>query len=419
MPLFHAHGLIGALAATIAAGASVVCTGGFDPRLFFEWIAQFEPTWYTAVPTIHQWVVANRGLYRQAAPAHRFRFVRSCSAALSPKTLQALQTLTGSPVIEAYGMTEASHQIAANPLSGPCKPGSVGVPAGAEFRLIDRAGRFIADGAAGEIVVRGPGVMAGYENDAKASADAFIDGWFRTGDEGRIDGDGYLFITGRLKDIINRGGETISPREIDEALLEHEDVVEAVAFGIPHPTLGQDVAAAVVLRPGATADDRALRCFVLEKLAPAKVPSAIVFPRVIPTQATGKIQRGSLYERLRDLIEKPSRAPATATEKSLEAIFRGVLDCDGIGANDNFFALGGDSLKAAQVVSRILAQHGVELAVPALFTHGTIAELAVAIDAATEQAENRRHTLAAEIEQMSDAEVARLLAEEERRNRSP
>jgi hypothetical protein len=338
---------------------------------------------------------------------------------LPPKTFEALQALTGSPVIEAYGMTEASHQVASNPLTGARKPGSVGLPAGAAVGLVDGAGRFLGTGGGGEIVVRGPGVMNGYENDTRANAAAFIDGWFRTGDEGRFDDEGYLYVTGRIKDSINRGGETIAPREIDEALLAHEDVVEAVAFGIPHPTLGQDVSAAVVLRDGATADEPALRCFLLERLARTKVPSTIVFPGAIPKEATGKVRRASLHDRLRHLVSKPPRAPATATEKSLEAIFRDVLGCDAIGANDNFFALGGDSLKAAQVASRILAQHGVDLSVLALFTQGTIAELAVAIDAATQAAEKRREELAAEIEQMSDEEVARLLAEEERRGRSP
>ena len=235
MPLFHGHGLIGALLATVAGGASIVCTPGFDHQTFFQWIARFEPTWYTAVPTIHQWVVANRGQYRQAAPAHRFRFVRSCSAALPGKTFEALQTLTGSPVVEAYGMTEASHQIASNPFTGCCKAGSVGLPTGTEIRLIDAEGRFLGEDATGEIVVRGRGLTSGYENDAQANAAAFVEGWFRTGDEGRFDDEGYLYITGRLKDIVNRGGETISPREIDEALLEHEDVTDAVAFAMPHP----------------------------------------------------------------------------------------------------------------------------------------------------------------------------------------
>jgi acyl-CoA synthetase (AMP-forming)/AMP-acid ligase II len=418
MPLFHAHGLFCALLATLAGGASIVCTAGFDHRSFFEWIAQFEPTWYSAVPTIHQWIVADRGKYRQAAPAHRFRFVRSCSAALPPRTLEGLETLTGAPVIEAYGMTEASHQIASNPLSGVRKRGSVGVPTGTEIRLIDAAGRFLDAGAKGEIVVRGASVMSGYENDPEANAGAFIDGWLRTGDEGRFDDDGYLYVTGRIKDIIDRGGESISPREIDEALLEHEDVCEAAAFAVPHATLGQDIAAAVVLRHGARADETGLRRFLLGRLIPSKVPSRTVFVNAIPTEATGKVQRVRLFEKLRHLMAKAARPPATDTERSLEAIFRSVLDCDAIGADDNFFALGGDSLKAAQVMSRILAQHGVDLSITTLFTHGTIAELARVLDEARDAADKHRQALAAEIEQMSDEEVARLLAEEERRDRS-
>ena len=258
--------------------------------------------------------------------------------------------------------------------------------------------------------------MSGYENDAQANAKAFIDGWFRTGDQGRFDDEGYLYVTGRIKDTINRGGEKISPREIDEALLEHDDVREAAAFAMPHPTLGQDVAAAIVLRDGATADEPALRCYLLDRLDHSKVPSSIVFVDAIPTEATGKIQRAGLFGRLQHLMAKPVRAPSTETEKSLEAIFRSVLDCDGVGADDNFFALGGDSLKAAQVISRILAQHGVDLTIPTLFTHGTIAQLAVAVDTAREAAEKHRLDLAAEIGQMSDEEVARLLAEEERKD---
>lgn len=416
MPLFHVHGIVASLLATVAAGGSIVCAGGFDHRKFFEWIAEFDPTWYSAVPTIHQWVVANRGLYRQAAPAHRFRFVRSCSAALPSKTFEALQALTGAPVIEAYGMTEASHQIASNPLRGPHKAGSVGVPSGADVRLIDEAGACVGHAATGEIVVRGPGVMGGYEGDSEVNAASFIDGWFRTGDEGRFDDDGYLYLSGRLKDVINRGGEKISPSEIDAALLRHEDVVEAVAFAMPHPTLGQDVAAAAVLRGDAAVDERALRCFLFERLARSKVPSRIVLVSAIPKEATGKIQRAGMFDKLRESIGRAVRAPDTETEKSLAAIFRGVLECGEVGAHDNFFALGGDSLKAAQVLSRILAQHGVELGVPDLFVHATIAELALAVDAASADAEQRRQALLAEIEQMSDEEVARLLAEEERSN---
>lgn len=413
MPLFHIHGLVGALMATLAGGASIVCTPGFDDRAFFDWIAQFEPTWYTAVPTIHQSVVTHGARYRQAAPNHQFRLVRSSSSALPPKTFESLQTLTNAPVVEAYGMTEASHQMASNPLSGQRKPGSVGVPAGVEIALMDDAGHLLAAGATGEIVIRGSGVTAGYENNPEANAKAFIDGWFRTGDQGRFDDEGYLYISGRLKEIVNRGGEKVSPREIDEALLEHPDVAQAVAFAVPHPTLGEDLAAAVVMRAGAKADEPGLRSFLFARLADFKVPSGIVFVDAIPKGATGKVQRTSLYEKIGHLLAKAFVQPTTDTELSLASIFRGVLDCEPVGVLDNFFALGGDSLKAAQVMARIGMQHGAELPVPVLFNHPTISALAVEVEAAKVAADDWSAELAAEIEQMSDEEVARLLAEEE------
>ena len=413
MPLFHIHGLVGALLATVAGGGSIVCTRGFEDRTFFDWVSQFEPTWYTAVPTIHQSVVANGVLYRQRAPRHQFRFVRSSSSALPPKTFESLQSLIGAPVVEAYGMTEASHQMASNPLSGKRKPGSVGLPVGVEIALMDDAGHLLAAGATGEIVIRGSGVTAGYENNPEANAKAFIDGWFRTGDQGRFDDEGYLYISGRLKEIVNREGEKVSPREIDEALLEHPDVAQAVAFAVPHPTLGEDLAAAVVLRPGAKADEPGLRSFLFARLADFKVPSGIVFTDAIPKAATGKVQRTSLYEKIGHLLTKAFVEPTTDTERSLASIFRGVLDCEPVGVHDNFFALGGDSLKAAQVMARIRMQHGAELPVPVLFNHPTISELAVEIDAAIVAADDWSAELAAEIEQMSDEKVARLLAEEE------
>ncbi len=413
MPLFHIHGLVGALLASVASGSSIVCTPGFDADAFFDWTAQFKPTWYTAVPTIHQAVVANGALYRQKAPAHRFRFVRSSSSALPPKVFEMLQELTGAPVVEAYGMTEASHQMASNPLPpGKRKPGSVGIAAGAHVALMDDAGRLLGPGAAGEIVIRGPGVIAGYENNPQASARAFTDGWFRTGDQGRFDGEGYLFIAGRLNEIINRGGEKISPREIDDALLEHPDVAQAVAFAVPHLTLGEDLAAAVVLRDGAEADDEGLRGFLFKRIAEFKVPSAIVFVDKIPTGATGKVQRTGLHDRLGSQMAKPFVGPRTELERSLEAIVRKVLGCGALGLHDNFFAVGGDSLKGTQVVARVNAQHGVELPGPALFRHPTIAGLALEVDAAQGASARAAAELAAQIAAMSDDEVARLLAQE-------
>jgi len=417
MPLFHIHGLAAALLASMASGASVVCPPGFEYQAFFDWVAEFDPTWYTAVPTIHQSVVAQGALYRQRAPQHRFRFVRSSSSALPPKTFELLQALTGAPVVEAYGMTEASHQMASNPLPpGQRKPGSVGVAAGVDIALMDEGGQLLGHGATGEIVIRGPGVTSGYEGNVEANAKSFVDGWFRTGDQGRFDDEGYLFISGRLKEIVNRGGEKVSPREIDEALLEHPAVVQAVAFAVPHPTLGEDLAAAVVLREGASDDEAALRSFLFARLTSYKVPSAIVFVDAIPKGATGKVQRTSLHEKLGSLIAKPFVAARSDVERSLEAIFREVLVCAPVGVYDNFFALGGDSLKAARVMTRITARHGVELALPLLFRHPTIVALAAEVEAAKLAADRWAKQLEAEIDQMSDEEVARLLAEEEARS---
>ncbi|HHN73354.1 MAG TPA: AMP-dependent synthetase, partial [Thermopetrobacter sp.] len=221
MPLFHIHGLVGAVLSTLAAGASVVCTPGFEARRFFGWLEEFRPTWYTAVPTMHQGVLAQAEREPEAARRAGLRFIRSSSVPLPPQVMARLEELFGAPVIESYGMTEASHQMASNPLPpGERKPGSVGVPAGPEVAVMDEEGHLLPAGRVGEVVIRGPNVTAGYEGNPEANSKAFTNGWFRTGDQGYFDEDGYLFLTGRLKEIINRGGEKISPREVDEVLLD-------------------------------------------------------------------------------------------------------------------------------------------------------------------------------------------------------
>ncbi|MFZ4480149.1 MAG: condensation domain-containing protein, partial [Rhodoferax sp.] len=383
MPLFHIHGLVAALLASLRAGASVVCTPGFDQAAFFDWIARSRPTWTTAVPTLHQAWVERGSCYRQKAPKHRFRFLRSSSAALPPQTLRAMQALTGAPVVEAYGMTEASHQIASNPMPpGVCKPGSVGLPAGAEIAMMDEAGNLLEHGAVGEIVVRGPGVTLGYEDNPGANAEAFHDGWFRTGDQGRLDQDGYLFITGRLKEIVNRGGEKISPREIDEALLEHPAVLQAAAYAVPHPSLGEDLAAAVVLRADALADEAALRHFLLERLAPYKVPSTILLVEAIPKGSTGKVQRNRLQTLLAQRRVVEPVPPSGCIELKLGVMFADVLGTGPVGAVDNFFVLGGDSLKGMQVLAQINRHFGLALPATALFRHPSVRTLAREIEAA-------------------------------------
>jgi len=299
MPLFHIHGLVAGLLAPLAAGSSVACTAGFNALKFFSSMAECRPTWVTAVPTMHQAILGRGDRDSHRAIARRLRLLRSSSAAMPPQAIAKIEALFDAPLIEAYGMTEASHQMASNPLPpGRRKPGTVGPAAGVDLAIMDEAGRLLAPGSTGEIVIRGPGVSTGYENDPQANASAFVHGWFRTGDQGVLDRDGYLSITGRLKEIINRGGEKISPREVDEVLMDHPAVAQAVTFALPHASLGEDVGAAVVLRAGETLSERELRSFAGSRLADFKVPRRIVFVEEIPKGATGKLQRIGLAARL-------------------------------------------------------------------------------------------------------------------------
>jgi acyl-CoA synthetase (AMP-forming)/AMP-acid ligase II len=299
MPLFHIHGLVAALLSSLAAGASVACTAGFNALHFFAALTEFRPTWYTAVPTMHQAIVARAARHRDAIAANPLRLIRSSSASLPPQVMATVEAAFGAPVIEAYGMTEAAHQMTSNPLPPrPRKPGSVGLAAGPEVAIMDESGALLAAGETGEVVIRGANVTAGYSNNPTANAAAFTGGWFRTGDQGRFDAEGYLWLTGRLKEIINRGGEKISPREVDEVLLDHPAVAQAVTFALPHDKLGEEVAAAVVLREGASADERTLQMFAGERLAAMKVPRKIVFLDEIPKGTTGKLQRIGLARTL-------------------------------------------------------------------------------------------------------------------------
>ncbi len=299
MPLFHIHGLVAGLLAPLSAGGAVVCPPGFDPFKFFDWLNGFSPTWYTAVPTMHQVILARADRHKDVIERSSLRFVRSSSAALPTAVLEQLRELFGAPVIEAYGMTEASHQMASNPLPPDTqKPGSVGRGTGIEIGIMDDAGSLMPRGERGEVVIKGRTVMREYEGNPEANAKAFTDGWFRTGDQGYLDEDGYLFLTGRLKEIINRGGEKISPLEIDEVLLRHPAVAQAVAFAVPHDRLGEDVAAAVVLTDGAEATERELRDFAASRLADFKVPRKVIFLQEIPKGPTGKMQRIGLAARL-------------------------------------------------------------------------------------------------------------------------
>ncbi len=299
MPLFHIHGLIAIVLASMKGGASVCCSPGFNALKFFDMAVDQQPSWYSGVPTMHQAILLRAGRNPDAVSKLSFRFVRSSSASLPPAVFEQLSKTFGCPVIEAYGMTEATHQMASNPLPpGAQKPGFVGLPAGPEICILDVDGNAMPAGTVGEVCIKGDNVTPGYENNPKANAESFTDGWFRTGDQGLLDEDGYLKITGRIKEIINRGGEKVSPLEVDDVLMDHPDVQQIVTFAMPHKMLGEEVAAAVVLADGAEADEAALKAFAAERLSAFKVPKTFVFLDEIPKGATGKMQRIGLAEKL-------------------------------------------------------------------------------------------------------------------------
>jgi len=381
MPLFHIHGLVGAVLSTLAAGGSVVCTSGFDGSKFFHWMERFRPTWYTAVPTMHQAILNGASSHGNVIARFPLRFIRSCSAPLPPKTMAALEGLFNAPVLESYGMTEAAHQMTSNPLPPrERKPGSIGIPTGQEVAIMDETGHLLHTGDTGEIVIRGANVTEGYENNPGANESAFVNGWFRTGDQGFFDKDGYLFLTGRIKEIINRGGENIAPREVDEAVMEHPAVEQAVTFAVPHATLGEDVATAVVLRASASATEKEIRDWAFARLADYKVPSQVVIVEAVPKGPTGKLQRIGLADKLVSRLRAPFAAPRNSAEEAVARIWAAVLDMEQVGIYDNFFALGGDSLLATQVVSRLQAAFGVELPLPTMFRGPTVADQALLIE---------------------------------------
>ncbi len=389
MPLFHIHGLMGGVLSSLAAGASVFCTPGFSVLEFFRWMSEAKPTWYTAVPTMHQAVLAHADQNRSILDQVHLRFIRSSSAALAPAVMRKLEQTFNAPVIESYGMTEAAHQMASNPLPPAVrKPGTVGLAAGPEIAIMDPNRELLPAGAAGEVVIRGLNVTSGYENNAEANAAAFANGWFRTGDQGVLDEDGYLTITGRLKEIINRGGEKVSPKEVDDALLDHPNVVSAAAFPIPHPTLGEEIGAVVVADQGTTLTEQALAHFLAARLAHYKIPRRFVFASEIPKGPTGKIQRHSLaaalglsgvVDTLRATKHTDDRPP-TPLEVKLKGLWERTLRLDSVGLHDNFFFLGGDSLQAVELLALVAEVLGHSLPQSVLIECGTIAEMAQRIE---------------------------------------
>ena len=303
MPLFHIHGLIAAVTSSLSAGASIYCTPGFNALRFFHWLEDAQPTWYTAVPTMHQAILPRAERNPEILAKAKLRFIRSSSASLPAQVMLELEKTFGAPVIESYGMTEATHQMASNPLPPAArKPGSVGIAAGPLVRICDDAGFFLPAGSEGEVVISGRNVTPGYEANPDANLKGFFESegkrWFRTGDQGVMDEEGYLRITGRLKEIINRGGEKVSPLEVDEVLMDHPAIAQVVTFAMPHAKLGEEVACAVVLREGMMVVEQEIRTFASGRLADFKVPRKVVILAEIPKGATGKLQRIGLAQKL-------------------------------------------------------------------------------------------------------------------------
>ncbi len=360
MPLFHIHGLIGALLASISAGSSIICTPNYSSTEFFNWVSHFKPSWYSAVPTIHQSVLERSKHHSKITSNHSIRFIRSSSSALPPKVMDGLEAIFDVPVIESYGMTEASHQMSSNQLPpGTRKKKSVGLPSGPEMAIMDAEGNLLKQGEVGEVVIKGPNVTTGYLNNKEANNTSFIRGWFRTGDEGYFDEDNYLFLTDRIKEIINRGGEKISPREVDELVLDYPGVQQALTFAVPDTRLGEEIAVAIVPKEGVDISPWDIQKHVASRLIDFKVPRHVIFLKEIPKGPTGKLQRIGLADKLSiepiNELQTSStseyKAPTTTLEKSLVKIWSEVLKVT-VGIRDNYFQLGGDSLKAEEIVTQ-------------------------------------------------------------------
>lgn len=295
MPLFHVHGLVASTLATFLSGGMVVIPAKFDPLSFWRVVREYHATWWSGVPTMFQVLLARAGNKRPEG-AESLRFMRSCSTPILADVIHRMEELFGVPLVEAYGMTEAAHQMASNPLPPRLrKPGSVGMPADVRVSILDAHGKHLhGSDQRGEVVIRGANVFSGYEGDSKAHSESFVDGWFRTGDEGYLDEDGYLHLTGRLKELINRAGEKISPREVDTVLMKNPAVAEAVTFGFTHPKFGEEVAAAVVLHENHGQSETSLLKFCREYLAEFKCPKKLYIVDRIPQTATGKVRRSAM-----------------------------------------------------------------------------------------------------------------------------
>jgi acyl-CoA synthetase (AMP-forming)/AMP-acid ligase II/acyl carrier protein len=384
MPLFHVHGLVACVLATWGSGGAVIASPGFSAVEFESWLERTRPTWISAVPTMFQAMLSRHPVKPRGA--EQLRFLRTASSALPVAVEQGLERLFGVPVLQAYGMTEAAHQISSNPLPpGSRKPGSVGRPSAVEARILDAEGHGVVQGQRGEVCLRGPSLFAGYVANPEANRSSFFGEWFRTGDEGYLDEDGYLFLTGRLKEMINKGGEKVAPPEVEEALLSLPGVAQTAVFAMPDERLGEEVAAVVVPKQGAVLEETALRARVAERVSAHKVPRLIVIREEIPKGPTGKVQRRRLAEQLGITgAVKPAAVPGAGAAVQLSAsllqLASDVLQRP-LRPDDDFFAAGGDSLAASRLLDRVATVFKVQVLPVEFFNSPTVSQLASVIEA--------------------------------------
>ena len=393
MPLFHIHGIVAGLYSGLFSGGSVICVDQFDGRKFFEWLKISKPTWYSAAPTMHRTIVGQALQHKSIATNSRLRFIRSCSSALDVPTATELETVFSAPVIEAYGMSEAAHQVCSNPLP-PAKrvTGSVGVVSNSTIRIMDPSNHSILPaGIRGEIILKSPNVIESYMDVSDDNSNAFVNGWFRTGDLGFIDSDNFLTLTGRLKDVINRGGEIISPHEIDAVLTSHPDISQAVAFATPDKYLGENIEAVVVLEPDRHPSVQELQLYAEQHMGVWKVPTRIHFSKQLPTTSTGKIKRSEVAAKYNNIV--PSKNPhtiglkqnkfisaETEMEQLVAELWQDVFSLQQISTDTNFFVLGGDSVTLSLLISRLSESLDIRIPWVSMFDSTTITEQAQLVE---------------------------------------